>query len=229
MTTKNEEIYHSILLDDREPIQLAIEMEKYGHEVEVKRLKTGDFEGKTSIGEIKRGDDFFASIVDRRLINQAKKMHQTGKERFLILAGNMSDERFRMKPVLGTMLEMVFRYEIAIIPVMNVEATIAYAIHCILTKVDGKKPPSVNYTQTRNYTTGLDRNTNREMFQSIPGIGPKRAFAIESSEFNTIEKLVNASRAQLASIPRVGKISAETIYNALRGKPPVVNKRSGMS
>ena len=149
MTTKNEETYHSILLDDREPNQLAIEVEKYGHEVEIKRLKTGDFEGKTSIGEIKRGDDFFASIVDRRMINQAKKMHQTGKDRFLILAGNMSDERFRLKPVVGTILEMVFRYEIAIIPVMNVEATIAYAIHCILTKVDGKKPPSVNYTLTR--------------------------------------------------------------------------------
>ena len=224
MTTSYGETYHSILLDDREPLQLAIEMEKYGHEVEVKRLKTGDFEGKTSIGEIKRGEDFFASIVDRRIINQAKKMHQTDKERFLILAGNMSDERFRLKPVVGTMLEMVFRYEIAIIPVMNVEATIAYAIHSIITKVDGKKPPSVNYTQTRKFTSGLNRNVNREMFQSIPGIGHKRAFAIEKSEFNTIEKLVNASQDQLASIPQVGKKSAETIYNALRRKPRVVNK-----
>jgi len=108
MTIENEETIHSVWLDDREPNQLAIEVEKYGHEVEVKRLKTGDFEGKTSIGEIKRGEDFFASIVDRRIINQAKKMHKTGKERFLILAGNMSDERFRLKPVVGTILEMVF-------------------------------------------------------------------------------------------------------------------------
>ena len=42
-------------------------------------------------------------------------------------------------------------------------------------------------------------------------VGIKRAFAIESSEFNTIEKLVNANRAQLASIPHVGKKSAEII------------------
>jgi len=54
--TKNEETIHSILLDDREPNQLATEVEKYGHEVEIKRLKTGDFEGQTSIGEIKLGD-----------------------------------------------------------------------------------------------------------------------------------------------------------------------------
>ncbi len=215
--TNIEETIHSVWLDDREPNQLAIEVEKYGHEVEVKRLKTGDFEGKTSIGEIKRGEDFFASIVDRRIINQAKKMHQTGKQRFLILAGNMSDERFRLKPVVSTILEMVFRYEIAIIPVMNVEATIAYSIHCILTKVDGKKRPSVNYTQTRRYTTELERNTNREMFQSIPGIGSKRAFAVESSDYNTMEKLVNASLEQLNSIPQIGKNSAQTIYDALRG------------
>ncbi len=137
--------------------------------------------------------------------------------RFLILAGNMSDERFRLKPVVSTILEMVFRYEIAIIPVMNVEVTIAYAIHCILTKVDGKKRPSVNYTQTRRYITGLERNTNREMFRSIPGIGAKRAFAVESSDYNTMEKLVNASLEQLNSIPQIGKKSAQTIYDALRG------------
>ena len=80
--TKIEETFHSVRIDDREPNQLAIEIEKYGHEVEVKRLKTGDFEGKTSIGEIKRGEDFFASIVDRRIINQAKKMHKTGNNAF---------------------------------------------------------------------------------------------------------------------------------------------------
>ena len=89
-TTFTELASTIVLLDDREPNQLAIEVEEYGHEVEIKRLKTGDFEGQTSIGEIKRGEDFFASIVDRRIINQAKKMHQTGKRRFLILAGNMS-------------------------------------------------------------------------------------------------------------------------------------------
>ena len=103
------------------------------------------------------------------------------------------------------------------IPVMNIEATIAYAIHCILTKVDGKKRPSVNYTQTRKYNTGLERNTNREMFRSIPGIGPKRAYAVERSDYNTIEKLVNASLEQLNSIPQIGKKSAQTIYKALRG------------
>ena len=51
--TKIEKTIHSVWLDDREPNQLAIEVEKYGHEVEVKRLETGDFEGKTTIGDDK--------------------------------------------------------------------------------------------------------------------------------------------------------------------------------
>jgi len=110
---KNEETYHSILLDDREPLQLAIEMEKYGYEVDIKRLKTGDFEGQTSIGEIKRGDDFFASIVDKRLINQAKKMHQTGKERFLILAGEFI--RFLRHKLIGSVLVVFYRSILTIV------------------------------------------------------------------------------------------------------------------
>ena len=59
----------SVLIDDREPLQLALAVEAYGHEVEFTCLHAGDFQGSTTIGEIKRGDDFFNSIVDGRLLN----------------------------------------------------------------------------------------------------------------------------------------------------------------
>lgn len=61
-----------VTIDDREPLQLVDELTELGYEVEVKHLTKGDIEGQTTIGEIKRGEDLFSSIVDKRLFNQAK-------------------------------------------------------------------------------------------------------------------------------------------------------------
>ena len=119
----------SVLIDDREPLQLALAVEAYGHEVVFTRLHAGDFQGISTIGEIKRGDDLFNSIIDGRLVRQAQKMANTGKMVFLILAGNMADTRCRLEPVIRTLVNLVFEYHFFIIPVMNVEVPIAYVIH----------------------------------------------------------------------------------------------------
>ncbi len=206
-----------VTLDDREPSQLVDALADLGYEVEVKRLTTGDFEGKTTIGEIKRGEDFFSSIVDRRYINQAKKMHQTGKERYFIIAGNLTDERWRLKPVIGAVLSLVFDFQIGIIPVPNMEATIAYVIHKIMDTVDGKNRRSISYYQSRSVKKGLRVNTTLEMIRSIPGVG--MGVGIELIKvFPTIVKLTGASLSELAAVPKVGKSRAKTIYNALRGR-----------
>ncbi len=209
--------YPHVLLDDREPRQLVDALADLGYEVEVKRLTTGDFEGKTTIGEIKRGEDFFSSIVDRRYINQAKKMRQTGKERFFIITGNLTDERWRLKPVIGAVLSLVFDFQIGIIPVPNMEATIGYVIHKIMTQVDGKSRRTVSYYQSRSVKKGLRVNTTLEMIRSIPGVG--MGVGIELIKvFPTIVKLAGASLNELAAIPKVGKGRAEIIFNAMRGK-----------
>lgn len=208
--------YPMVTVDDREPPQLVDALVELGYEVEVTRLTTGDFEGKTTIGEIKRGEDFFSSIVDKQIFNQAKRMHSTGKERYLIMAGNLTDERWRLKPVIGAVLSLVFDYEVGIIPVPNMEATIAYAIHKIIERVDGKQRRLISYNRNRRYASGLTVNVTLEMLRSIPGIGPTTGIEILKA-YPTIVKLAEASQSDLATIPRIGKGRAKIIYNALRG------------
>lgn len=209
--------YPLVTVDDREPPQLTDALVDLGYEVAVKRLTKGDFEGNTTIGEIKRGEDFFSSIVDRRLFNQAKKMHSTGKEVFLIIAGNLTDERWRLKPVIGAVLSLSFDYQIGIIPVPNLEATIAYVIHKIMDKVDDKVRRPISYNRSRNFQTGLNVNVPLEMLRSIPGIGSSIGIEV-LKVYPTIVQLAQAELRELAAIPRVGKKRATSIYDALRGK-----------
>ena len=66
-------------------------------------------------------------------------MYETGKVGYLILAGNLTDVRYRLELVLRTLVQLVFRYHLLLIPVFNDEVTIAYVIHRILTDVDAKE------------------------------------------------------------------------------------------
>jgi ERCC4-type nuclease len=113
-------------------------------------------------------------------------------------------------------LSLVFDYEVGVFPVPNIEATIAYVIHRIMERVDGKQRRPISYNQSRKYDTGLNVNINLEMLRSIPGIG--LTIGIEVLKvYPTMVKLAGASWKELAAIPKVGTTRAKIIYNALRG------------
>ncbi|MFW9904185.1 MAG: ERCC4 domain-containing protein [Candidatus Thorarchaeota archaeon] len=217
MTSAQPLNYPQVTIDDREPAQLVDELAELGYAVEVKRLTKGDFEGTTTIGEIKRGEDLFSSIVDKRIFNQAKKMHSTGKEHFLIIAGNLTDECWRLKPVIGAVLSLVFDYETGVIPVPNMEVTIAYVIHKIMERVDGKKRRPSSYNRSWSFETGLSVNITLEMLRSIPGIGVTIGREV-LKVYPTMETCLQASVSDLVMISKLGRKRAETIYNALRGQ-----------
>ena len=100
----------TIRVDNREPATLTAELTYLGYKVENVLLKAGDFEGETIIGEIKREKDFYNSIVDKRAYYQPKKMLRTGKKCYWIIAGNPTDERRKLRPVLDTIFNLVLDY-----------------------------------------------------------------------------------------------------------------------
>ena len=121
----------TIKVDMREPAMLTIELTYLEYEVENRYLKSGDFEGQYVIGEIKRNgtnNDFFQSILDKRIFNQPKKMLQTKKKPFILVAGDPADTRWRLKPVIGTLLSLILDFQMHIIPIPNNERIIAYTI-----------------------------------------------------------------------------------------------------
>ena len=145
-----------------------------------------------------------------------QKIVKTGKVGYLILAGNMADVRHRLEPVVRTLVNLVFHYHLFIIPVMNVEVTIAYAIHRILTDVDAKKNLSINIFPNKPHLPSGKKIISLDMLQSIPGIGSRGASEILHSKYSTIDKLLEATPSDIALIPKIGIIKAISIYNAIR-------------
>jgi len=209
-----------VLVDNREPPALTAELTYFRLEVENTRLKAGDFEGQYTIGEIKRcgtNNDFFNSILDRRIFNQPKRMLQTGKKCFMIVSGEPADNRWRLKPVMGTLISLVMDFHVQVITVPNNERIIAWTIKKILEKERPADTPatSKSYTYTTNFSK-LTHNVTLDMLRCIPGVGLKTAKSIQKL-YPTILDLTQATVTELKNVPGVGSKTASLIYNALRG------------
>jgi len=185
-------------------------------------LRAGDFEGQYTIGEIKRCDtnnDFFNSILDRRIFNQPKKMLQTGKKCFMIVSGEPADTRWRLKPVMGALISLVMDFHTQVINVPNNERIIAWTIKRILEKESPQLlntiDPNQNFSYNHNYSR-LGSNVGLAMLRCVPGIGLKTAQNI-LQVYPTISELASASVRDLQTIPGVGSKTASLLFNALRG------------
>ena len=214
----------TIKIDNREPDLLPTELSYLGYEVEYERLAAGDFEGKYIIGEIKRNgtaNDFFNSIIDKRVFNQPKKMLQTGKKVFMIVAGDPADERWMLPPVIGTMISLMMDFKIQLIQVQNREAIIAYTIDRLMKKDTKAIVEPVDYGRIENYTrkreVKLQKNSYLEMLRCIEGVGLKKALLIKKYVPSMVE-LVQKKESEIKGIPSIGPKIASNIYHALRGE-----------
>ncbi|MFW9855775.1 MAG: helix-hairpin-helix domain-containing protein [Candidatus Thorarchaeota archaeon] len=203
----------SVLLCKKEPEILATYLEQYLHDVHRKVLEGRDFESATIIGEIKRTEDMFNSVLDRRLINQAKKMWlKKGKRAFLIMAGVYSDSRLRLEPVMGALVKAAYDYNVTAIQVPLDEQIIAWVIHTLL-KYDGK-PPRPNDWKMMEWVPKLRDNVTENMLKCVPGIGWKTAKAI-ANVLPTIKEVSAASIGDLQKIPTIGPKIATSVHNAV--------------
>lgn len=205
-----------IRVDNREPATLTARLTYLGYQVENLTLKTGDFEGETIIGEIKRDTDFYRSIVDQRIYYQPQRMIQTGKQCYWIIAGDPTDERRHLSLVLDTIVNLALHSKITLIPIPNTEAAIAYTIHNIMQRRDNRRR-EVRQIRRDKYKLAQQENIGMELLQMIPGIGTRSTRRIIDM-YPTIANLVRATKEDLEAIPRIGNKRAQLIYNTLRGK-----------
>lgn len=78
-----------VIVDNRETEGRIKKSKKFFNEVEVKKLDSGDYVcGGTAI-EFKTTDDFIASVLDKRVFNQAVRMNQEYENTYIIIYGDV--------------------------------------------------------------------------------------------------------------------------------------------
>jgi len=175
--------------------------------LEIKRLKIGDYIiGKTII-ERKTARDFISSMISKRLIQQLKQM-QKYKQQILIIEGEISDlyELKNSNSIRGFILSILANYQIPIIFTQDSKDTAQYLI--LFAKQQLKKPITSSLHHRIPKTIPEQK---QYILEAFPGIGPATSKKL-LKEFKTLTATLNASIEDLEKILRK---KAETFKNLI--------------
>ena len=179
-------------------------------------LLTGDYliEDKIIV-ERKTLSDFLNSIKNGRIFQQAYRISQSGKNGLIILEGDksMADaSSMSRKAVQGALIHLEVFIGIPVIRSLNIQETAALMVD-ILNQCQQQQLPRKKHIVSIRPGIRINKKQRRKLFlvQSLPGIGTKKGLALLKS-FSSIEKIINASQADLTKVKGIGKKLADCIY-----------------
>jgi ERCC4-type nuclease len=206
----------TIVVDDREArggVPEALRRNEGVH-LSLQRLSVGDYRvDDTLLFERKTLPDLVASIKDGRLFAQGLRLTQAPLRTAIILEGRsqeLADSRMRREAIQGALMTLTLFLGIPLLRSMDSEET---ASLILLAARQGRAYTSGLLPRKGTRPRGKARVQGR-ILQGLPGVGPERAKRL-LERFGTIEDVFTASADALASVPGIGKATAEAIRWAI--------------
>jgi len=203
-----------IIIDDREPDRIRSILYKEGIRIKTMRLTVGDY----IIGDLgierKSTSDFYRSIIDKRIFDQASRLKDAYPKQAIILEGDLEDLLYTStnpSAILGTLTSLAIDYSIPLIYSRD-EADTARILIYIWRKHTRKKGKE----SLPRYKPRIMNDKERLEFivQSLPNIGPKLAKNI-LTHYRTLRALFTSSLSELKSIEGLGDKRAQEIYRLI--------------
>lgn len=190
-----------------------------GITVDVKELPCGDYLPHEQYGvERKDAADFVASIMDRRLFAQVRRMKDEYERQCFIIEGNPYATRSAITPeaIRGAVSYLMAIEGVSVVTVPNAAETALLLVTLARHLQEGL-----------GYEVALRANKPKDLadltqylVEGLPGIGPTGAKALVA-RFGSAHAVFNASVLDLCSTPGIGKKTAERIHFALRSAGPI--------
>jgi len=187
------------------------ELINMGADIKMDNLDCADYILSSKVGiELKRTDDFVASIIDGRLMEQIKLLKNSFDKPLVIIEGEEDIYNVRNihpNAIRGMLANIAVNFGIPIIQTKNEKDT-AQLLHIIARREQSldkspfnphanKKPMSVKESQ-------------EYLISSIPNIGPSLSKEILTA-FGTIKNIVNAEDTDLQKVAGVGESKAKAM------------------
>lgn len=183
-----------------------------GVTVEVSALEIGDYHVHPSlVVERKSAGDFLASILDRRLFEQAKHLRESGARAVILIEGNpYTDRRLHENAVVGALSYLVAIEEFSVIPTAHPAHT-AFTLHRMALHAQH----GLGYTlplRCKKPASLADRQ--RFLLEGAPGLGPERITAL-LKHFGSPRAIFAASREELMKVEGIGKGTVDALFEIL--------------
>jgi Fanconi anemia group M protein len=210
-----EEKVVKVIADHREvPSGVVRELARLGVAVEARQLEVGDYVLSDRVGvERKNVSDFLQSIVDKRLLEQAKRLSQTFERPILILEGEglYSQRAIHPNAVRGALAAIAVGMGVSIIPTVDEKDTAAVlSIIARREQIEESRKVAV-----RGEVKGLTlAEQQRFVVEGLPGVSAVLAERL-LEHFGTVEKIMIASEKELQEVKGIGPEKAREIRRVL--------------
>lgn len=207
----------SIVADDREARGTVVEAlsRHAGVRLRLERLPVGDYRVDDALlFERKTLPDLVASLKDGRLFAQGLRLAQAPLRSAIILEGrsqDLADSQMRREAIQGALVTLTLFLGIPLLRSLDPEET---ASLMLFSARQGRTFASGAIPRKGRRPRGKARVQSR-ILQGLPGVGPERARRL-LERFGTIEAVIAAPAETLASVPGIGKGTAEAIRWAVQ-------------
>ena len=210
-----------LTIDDREPQELIDYLKKKyksKHEIEVARLPEGDYVSDHVICERKSIGDLNSSLADGRYIAQLNRISTYGDcAHLLMVTGNVGDYVKKMRYIRNKKGHHIHCSEEALMGAIAM-AAYRYNFDVIIAEDDER-----GLQEVVAYMAAVESGKYQMPEQAKPMVLLSRLFGIPLAStrslferFNTIENIMNATKAELMSINGIGHAKAKKIKAILK-------------
>ncbi|MEM4247816.1 MAG: DEAD/DEAH box helicase [Candidatus Nanoarchaeia archaeon] len=205
-----------IFADAREHGPVIDYLFSQGINVKTGQLKAGDFILSEDIGvERKIVEDFVASLIDKRLFEQAQKMRENFTQPIYVVEGHFEDifkaRQVSSQAIWAALLSLIVDWKFPVLFSASPKETAELlAIIAKREQLERKKQISVR-TEIKPKSFA---DQQQFFIEGLPGIGPSTAKAL-LSHFKTPAKIVSAEIKELQKVEGVGEKKAELIRKIL--------------
>lgn len=207
-----------VIADHREASSSVLrEIHRLDIEVEVQQLEVGDFILSERVGvERKTVKDFLQSIIDGRLLEQAKNLAETFERPILILEGKdlYTQRGIHPNAVRGTLACVSVDYHIPILNTENEKET-AKMIESIAGREQKEGKTEIPVRSERKSLTLTE--LQRFVVEGLPGISAVLAKRL-LDHFGSVEMVMKASEEELREVHGIGNEKARDIRRVLEAE-----------
>jgi len=203
-----------VVADIRESA-LIKELTTQGVVVETKTLTVADFIVSDKVGiERKTTEDFLASMIDKRMLNQMRELRNNFEKPLLIIEGEedlYTLRKIHPNAIRGMLAAITISFSIPVLRTQNVMDTALMIKTIARREQEGNEKEFSVRVQKKPLTT---KEQQEFIVESMPGIGPIIARNL-LKKFGSIRGLVNASVDELKSIDNIGEKKAKELKEVL--------------
>ncbi|MEM1756477.1 MAG: ERCC4 domain-containing protein [Candidatus Bathyarchaeia archaeon] len=213
-----------IIADVRESVDVKDYLREFGCEVVEEALAPADYVVAEDYAvERKTVHDFFRSVFDGRIFEQADRLVKAYKRACIVVEGDIAEAlHYVQNPQVfwGAIARILAEHEISVIFTRDERHT-AMFIRALAKKLQEEERKRVAAVyKPKVYTL---RQRQLLILQALPKIGPERAEAL-LRKFGSVRRVFQASRRELLSVKGLGEKTVQAIIEVLDTKYPRIEQ-----